>query len=462
MTHRKGLLALSPVMVLAALFLGLGLTWGDFYKVPLIVVFLVVVVYSVAITVFMKSPISSTATVKDATHSKGASWTTKQRLATAVELLSRGAGEKNLMLMIWIFLLAGAFAATAKAMGAIDATVQLTMALLPTSMLLPGLFLAACFVSLSVGTSVGTIVALVPVAAGLAAPTGLPIALLVASVVGGAFFGDNLSFISDTTIVATRTQGIQLADKFKANVWIAVPAALVTFVILFFLGLSSAEASVEEGVISSSLSDVNLVKVIPYLVVLVTAIMGFDVMLVLVLGNVLAAVVGMSYGDMDVAAWMSASADGMSGMTETILVALMAGGMMELIRHNGGIGYIIYHLTRKVKGVRGAELAIAALVSLTNCCTANNTVAILSVGKISAGIAERFGVDRCKSASLLDTFSCVVQGILPYGAQLLIAAGLAAITPMQIIPYLIYNVVLAVVALLAIFFRFPRNYCRTK
>lgn len=440
MTHKKGILAVSPVFLLAALFLGLGVAWGDFYKVPLIVVFLIVSVYAIAVTILMGK--------RTLPH--------KQSIGAAVELFSRGAGEKNLMLMIWIFLLAGAFAATAKTMGAIDATVQFTMALLPTTMLLPGLFLAACFVSLSVGTSVGTIVALVPVAAGLAEPTGLPVAFLVASVVGGAFFGDNLSFISDTTIVATRTQGVQLADKFKANVWLAVPAAVITFVVLLVAGLYSAAPSA--GMLPSvSLSDIDLIKVLPYLVVLATAVMGLDVMLVLVLGNVLAAVVGMAYGNIDVAGWMTSSAEGMSGMTETILVALMAGGLMELIRHNGGIGYIIYHLTRKVKGVRGAELSIAALVSLTNCCTANNTVAILSVGKISADIAERYGVNRCKSASLLDTFSCVVQGLLPYGAQLLIASGLAGITPVEIIPCLYYNAVLAVVALLSIMLRFPRR-----
>lgn len=444
MTHRKGILAVSPVLVLAALMLGLGIAWGDFYKVPLIVVFLVTLIYALGVTLVIQRK-------KDG----------GKPIGEAVEVLSRGAGEKNLMLMIWIFLLAGAFATTAKAMGAIDATVQLTLALLPTSMLLPGLFLAACFVSLSVGTSVGTIVALVPVAAGLAAPTGIPLPLLVATVVGGAFFGDNLSFISDTTIVATRTQGIRLADKFRANIWIAAPAAIVTFVLLLVLGLTSTggDSVATNEFTHASLADVNMVKVVPYLVVLVTAVAGVDVMLVLVLGNVLAGIVGLYYGDFGIDGWMSHSASGMTGMTETILVALMAGGLMELIRHNGGIGYIIYHLTRRVKGVRGAEAAIAALVSLTNCCTANNTVAILSVGKISADIAERYGVNRCKSASLLDTFSCVVQGILPYGAQLLIASSLASITPFAIIPCLYYNGILAVVALLAIVFRFPRKYC---
>jgi len=434
MTHKKGLLAISPVLVLALLFLGMGIAWGDFYKVPLVVVFLVSLIYAVATT-------------------RGAS------IAKRVELVSAGAGEKNLMMMIWIFLLAGAFAYTAKTMGAIDATVDLTLAVLPPSMLLPGLFLAACFVSISVGTSVGTIVALAPVAAGMAAPTCLPMGLLIGSVVSGAFFGDNLSFISDTTIVATRSQGVKLSDKFKANILLALPAALITIVIFLVLGLTKTAAQPAEVLASApSLADINYFKVLPYIVVLVTAVWGLDVMAVLVLGNVLAAVVGLASGELDVAGWMSASAQGMTGMTETILVALMAGGMMELIRHNGGIGYIIYHLTRKVKGVRGAEAAIAALVSMTNCCTANNTVAILSVGKISSDIAERFGVNKCKSASLLDTFSCVVQGILPYGAQLLIASGLASISPFEIIPFLYYNFLLGVVAILGIIFRFPRKY----
>lgn len=444
MTHKRGLVALSPVVLLAVLFLGLGVAWGDFYKVPLVVVFLIVMIYSVVITIGMKSD--------------SYTLTQKERVARAVETLSHGAGETNLMLMVWIFLLAGAFAATAKAMGAIDATVQLTMALLPASMLLPGLFLAACFVSLSVGTSVGTIVALVPVAAGLAAPTGLSLPLLVASVVGGSFFGDNLSFISDTTIVATRTQGVRLSDKFRANVWLALPAACVTFVVLLVVG-HQATAATAEAIAAPALGDVDLVRVVPYIVVLVTAIAGLDVMFVLVLGNVLAGIIGLTGGALDVEGWMAASADGMTGMTETILVALMAGGMMSLIRHNGGIDYLIAHLTRRVNGRRGAELSIAALVGLTNCCTANNTVAILSVGNISADIADRYGVSRLRSASLLDTFSCVVQGILPYGAQLLIAAGLASIAPVQIIPCLYYNVILAGVAVLAIALRFPRRYC---
>lgn len=449
MTRKNGFLAVSPVLVLALLMLGLGVMWGDFYKVSLPVVFAVVLVYGVCV-VTLRGALTVDA---DAKGLKG-------RLAAAIDALCRGAGRQSMLLMLWIFLLAGAFAATARSMGAIDATVQLTLALTPTAMLLPGLFLAACFVSLSVGTSVGTIVALVPIASALSAPTGLPQALLVASVVGGAFFGDNLSFISDTTIVATRSQGVELADKFKTNVWIAVPAAVITLCVLFIVGVwdgAGAPLAGVAGLPSVSLADVDFLKVLPYVVVLVAAVMGANVLAVLVLGNVLAALVGMVGGDLSLEGWMAASAGGMAGMSDTILVAFMASGLMELIRCNGGIGYLISILTRRVNGRIGAEFSIAALVGLTNCCTANNTVAILSVGKISADIADRFGVDRRKSASLLDTFSCVVQGLLPYGAQLLIAADLAGITPMEIIPHLYYNAILALVAIVSIIFGFPRK-----
>ena len=421
MTHKKGLLALSPMFVLALLLLGGGILLGDFYKVQLIVVFLITLIYAVATT-------------------RGESVTKR------VEILSRGAGEKNLLLMVWIFLLAGAFAHTAKAMGAIDATVNLTLSLLPSQLLLPGLFLAACFVSLSIGTSVGTIVALVPVAAGMSAPTGITLPLLVASVVGGSFFGDNLSFISDTTIAATRTQGVKLSDKFKVNLKIAVPAAVVTFIVLTCLGFFGNPGN------TVVVGDYNLWKVLPYILVIVLAVCGLDVMLVLVLGNFMAAAVGLVFGDLSLFSWMQNTAEGMTGMTETIFVALMAGGLMELIRHNGGIGYLIYHLTRHVNGKRGAQFSIAALVGVTNCCTANNTVAILSVGKITADIADRFGVDRRKTASLLDTFSCVVQGLIPYGAQLLLAGSLASVNSASIVPYLYYNVILGVCASLAIVF----------
>lgn len=434
MTHKKGLLAISPLLVLAALFLGSGLLSGDFYQVPLVVVFGATLVYAVGV-----SEVRS--------------------ISGRIDAVCAGAGDRNLMLMIWIFLLAGSFAQIAKQMGAIDAMVELTLSVMPGVMLLPSIFLAACFISISIGTSVGTIVALSPIAAGMADQTGIPAALLVSCGVGGAFFGDNLSFISDTTIVATRTQNVRLSDKFRANVRIAVPAAVITFLILLVMGL--AMAADHGGFAAGGFEDIpnsTFVKVLPYLCVLAAAAMGGHVILVLVAGNILCVVIGWLLGDFSVSSAMNASADGMKSMTETILIALMAGGLLELIRRGGGIGYLIFQLTRGVKGKRGAECAIAALVCLTNCCTANNTVAILSVGKISAEIAARFGVNRCKSASLLDTFSCVVQGVLPYGAQLLIAAGLTGLNPLEIIPHLYYNFVLAIVALGGILLRYPSKY----
>ena len=434
MSHKNGLLALSPIILMATLFAFFGIAWGDFYKVPLVVVFAIVLIYAVCI-------------------SRG------KTINERIEAVSTGAGDRNLLMMLWIFLLAGSFAQIAKSMGAIDATVNLTLAFLPNVLVLPGLFLAACFISISIGTSVGTIVALAPIAAGMAEPTGMPMSLLVASTVGGAFFGDNLSFISDTTIVATRSQGVRLSDKFKANVRIAVPAAIMTFFVLLFQGIAFSSGSADFSVAGfGSLPEGTWLKMLPYLCVLIAAARGVNVLVVLTAGNIMAVILGLALGDLSVETAMGASADGMKSMTETILVALMAGGLMELIRRGGGIGYLIYHLTRRIKGKRGAETAIAALVSLTNCCTANNTIAILSVGKISAEIAQRFGVNRCKTASLLDTFSCVVQGVLPYGAQLLIAAGLTGLNPVEIIPNLYYNFILAFVAIGGIVFRYPKKY----
>lgn len=434
MSHKNGLLALSPIILMATLFAFFGIAWGDFYKVPLVVVFAIVLIYAVCI-------------------SRG------KKISERIEAVSTGAGDRNLLMMLWIFLLAGSFAQIAKSMGAIDATVNLTLAFLPNVLVLPGLFLAACFISISIGTSVGTIVALAPIAAGMAEPTGMPMSLLVASTVGGAFFGDNLSFISDTTIVATRSQGVRLSDKFKANVRIAVPAAIMTFFVLLFQGIAFSSGSADFSVAGfGSLPEGTWLKMLPYLCVLIAAARGVNVLVVLTAGNIMAVILGLALGDLSVETAMGASADGMKSMTETILVALMAGGLMELIRRGGGIGYLIYHLTRRIKGKRGAETAIAALVSLTNCCTANNTIAILSVGKISAEIAQRFGVNRCKTASLLDTFSCVVQGVLPYGAQLLIAAGLTGLNPVEIIPNLYYNFILAFVAIGGIVFRYPKKY----
>ena len=383
-----------------------------------------------------------------------------------IDTYSRGAGANNLMLMLWIYVLAGAFAASAKAMGAVDATVNLALSLLPASMILPGLFLAACFISLSIGTSVGTIVALVPIAAGLAHSVDANLALTVAIIVGGAYFGDNLSFISDTTVVATQTQGCQMSDKFRVNALIVVPAAILILAIYGVMGMGTKAPT--------HIGEVEYLKVPPYIVVLITAICGMNVMAVLTLGTILCGAIGIGFhylgtdmtaansmgatGSYDLFGWFSAMGNGVIGMGELIIIAMMAGGMLEIIRENGGIDYIIKKLTSHVGSKRGAELSIAALVSMVNICTANNTVAILTVGNIAKKIGDKFGVDNRKAASILDTFSCTVQGLIPYGVQMLLAAGLSGLNPLDIIPYLYYPIAIGVAALLAVLLRYPKRY----
>ena len=417
--------ALSPLLVFIVLYLVTSIVARDFYKVPITVAFMVASIYAVATS-------------------------GKMPLQKRIESYSRGAASDNLMMMLWIFVLAGAFANAAKEMGCIDATVNLTLHLLPAEMLLAGLFLASCFISLSIGTSVGTIVALVPIAAGLATGTGTSTALMTAIVVGGAFFGDNLSFISDTTIASTQTQGCRLSDKFRVNLFIAAPAAVIIFVVYLLMG--------ENIQAPSQVPNIELLKVLPYIVVLLVAVFGMNVMAVLTIGILLTGVIGLIMGSFDVYGWFGAMGDGIKGMGELIIITMMAGGLLEIIRMNGGIDYIIKKLTAHVNGKRGAELAIAALVALTNVCTANNTVAIITVGGIAKQIGDRYGVDNRKCASILDTFSCFTQGIIPYGAQMLIAAGLAQLNPIEILPYLYYPLVLGLVALAAIIFRFPKRY----
>ncbi|GJG27031.1 sodium:proton antiporter [Segatella bryantii] len=372
-----------------------------------------------------------------------------------IDMYSKGAGASNLMLMLWIYVLAGAFAASAKGMGAIDATVNLTLCILPANLILPGLFLAACFISLSIGTSVGTIVALVPIAAGLANSTGSNLGLMTAVIVGGAYFGDNLSFISDTTVVATQTQGCKMNDKFKANFQIVAPAAIIVLVIYTILGSNIK--------LPANIPDIEYIKVLPYLAVLVTAILGMNVMAVLTLGTILCGIIGITYNFFDASqayntfGWFISMSNGVIGMGELIIIAMMAGGMLEIIRTNGGIDYIIENITKHVNSKRGAELSIAALVSLVNVCTANNTIAILTVGNISKKIGDQYGVDNRKAASILDTFSCFIQGIIPYSVQMLIAAGLASVSPLHILPYLYYPFAIGFFGLGAILLRYPKK-----
>ena len=422
---KKGIIALSPIVVFILFYLVTSIVAGDFYKIPITVAFMVSSIYAIA--VFTGKP-----------------------LMHRIDSYSRGAAAEQMMLMIWIFVLAGAFAHSAKQMGSIDATVNLALSLLPPQMIFAGLFLAACFISLSIGTSVGTIAALTPIAVGLAQETGTDLAMMTAIIVGGSFFGDNLSFISDTTIMATQTQGCRLSDKFRVNAFIVMPAALVILVVYYFLG--------QDTIAPQQIPAVEWVKVIPYLTVLVTAVCGMNVMALLTIGIVLCGIIGMFTGSFDIYGWFGAMGDGIMSMGELIIVTMMAGGMLELIKQQGGIDFIINMLTRRVSSKRGAELSIATLVSLVDVCTANNTVAILTVGDIAKQIGDRYGVDNKKCASILDTFSCTVQGLIPYGAQLLIAAGLASVNPVAILPYLYYPFALGIVAILSILLRYPKRY----
>ncbi len=422
---KKGWLALSPLIVFLCLYLVTSILVNDFYKVPITVAFLVSSIYAVAITRGLP-------------------------LNERVMQFSVGAANKDIILMIWIFILAGAFAQSAKDIGSIDATVNLTLQFLPANLLLAGFFLASCFISLSIGTSVGTIVALTPVVAGIAEKTDMNMAFMAAIVVGGAFFGDNLSFISDTTIAATRTQGCAMRDKFRVNFLIVMPAALLVLVYYIFAGM---DVEVSHEPVS-----IEWLKVLPYLIVLVSAFMGMNVALVLVLGIVSTGVIGLLTGSLTFFDWFASMGNGITGMGELIIVTLLAGGMLELIRYNGGIAYILHVLTRRIEGKRGAELCIATLVSIANVCTANNTIAIITVGPLAKDIARKYGVDNRKSASILDTFSCVVQGIIPYGAQLLIASKLASLSPISIIGYLYYPMCVGVIAIVCILLRHPKKY----
>ena len=435
MSNKKGLLALSPLFLLIVLIVAFTVYSADSShkdtSLSLTVAFMISSIYAVAISGGM--PV-------------------KKR----VDTYSKGAGANNLMLMLWIYVLAGSFAASAKAMGAVDATVNLALSILPASMILPGLFLAACFISVSIGTSVGTVVALVPIAAGLAHSMDANVGMMTAIIVGGAYFGDNLSFISDTTVVATQTQNCKMSDKFKVNSMIVVPAAVLVLIAYSVMGIGLQAPT--------HINEVEYMKVLPYLIVLITAIAGMNVMAVLTLGTLLCGAIGISShlmgasGSYDLFGWFSAMGNGIIGMGELIIIAMMAGGMLEIIRENGGIDFIINKITAHVNSKRGAELSIAALVSMVNICTANNTVAILTVGNISKKIGDRFGVDNRKAASILDTFSCMVQGLIPYGVQMLLAAGLANLSPMDILPYLYYPLAIGVAALLAILFRYPKRY----
>lgn len=404
LTTAKGLLSLSPIVVFLVLYPITSLIIGDFYKVPLTVAFI------------------------------GASawgFLTSRSLTFAgrVEAFSHAAGSSNIIYMVWIFILAGAFSSLADHTGAISATVNLTLRFLPYELLIPGLFLAACFISLSIGTSVGTVVALTPLAVEIASEGGGDVALFVATVLGGAFFGDNLSFISDTTIAATRSQNVAMNAKFKANLVIVLPAAVVTLLVYVFIG-----AGVDDF---TPAAEDNYFLILPYLLIIALALAGINVIIVLAAGITASAVIALLSGFslLDLAGF---TGDGIDSMGSLIIITLLSAGMLGLVKATGGINWLLEVMTRRVKSQRGAKAVIASLVSVVNICTANNTVAILTVGSLSHRISERYDIGGARTASLLDTCSCIVQCLIPYGAQTLLAVGMAGISPAAPWPYLYY------------------------
>lgn len=422
---KNGPIAISPLLLMGLLFIVFGTIMNGFSNIPILLVFIITSAYAIL-----------TLQSRD--------------IYRSILCFSKGAGNPTLLLMIWIFVLSGAFASSARAMGAVDEAVCLTLSLLPDNMLLAGIFLSACFVSISIGTSVGTVVALVPIAAGLADKTGLSLPLMVAATVGGAFFGDNLSFISDTTIAATKTQECSMKDKFRVNIHLVMPAALITTVVYLFLGSQSSP--------SGTAHIVSLIKIIPYAAVITMALTGVNVIIVLFLGNILTGVIGIMTGSFTFPLWCSSMTNGITSMGELIIISMMAGGLLEIIRLKGGITWIVYTMRRHVHSKRAAEFFIGIIVSVANLCTANNTVAILSVGKISHDIALQYNVDKRKSASILDTFSCCTQALIPYGAQMLMASGLSSLSPLSIIPYMLYPMIVLAIISISIFFRYPQKY----
>ena len=421
---KKGLLALSPIAVFLLFYLVVSLVIGDFYKMPLSIAFIIAAIWSISLTRDIK-------------------------LSKRIEIFSKGASNENVLYMVWIFILAGAFSALAEGIGSIDATVQLTLSILPPQFIIPGVFISACFISVSIGTSVGTIVALAPLSVQLAHSTGLDAAFVTSAVIGGAFFGDNLSFISDTTIAATRSQGCAMNDKFKANLWIAIPAAVIALLAYMLFSPSTEIVSLPE---KSS----NALLVVPYLIVIISALIGMNVLLVLTLGIFFSVVIALFTTQMPLIDMCTEMGEGIGSMGDLIIITLLAAGLLQIIHYNKGIDFIIQCLTKRIHGKRGAYASIGALVSLVNVCTANNTIAIITTGEISHQVSTKFSLNPTKVASLLDTCSCITQSIIPYGAQILIAAGIAKITPVAFMPYAYYPVALGLMVIISIIFRFPK------
>ncbi|AKN33707.1 sodium:proton antiporter [Clostridium carboxidivorans P7] len=425
MKEKKGnAMALLPLVIFMLLFLGVSIIMKDFYKMPVIVA--LIIASTIAILQNKNIPIE-----------------------LKVERFCKGAGDSSIILMCLIFILAGAFAEVSKSMGAVDSTVNLGLAVFPPSFMVAGIFVIGSFLSMSLGTSVGTIVTLSPIAVGISQKTGLPIAFLIAAVVSGAMFGDGLSMISNSTVAATKTQDCEMVDKFKANFKIVLPAAILTLLIYAFLTFGM-------HVNHSGPYNYQFIKILPYIAVFGVALTGFNVVLVLIGGIVLASTIGLIYGSFDIFTVFQLCAKGIAGMEDISMISILIGGIGELIKFNGGIDYLLNTIQKRVHSRRGAEFGIGLLVSLVNLCTANNTVSIIIVGSLAKDLSESYGVDRRKTASLLDTFACFIQGCIPYGAQLLVASGLAAISPFLIMKYLCYPYLLGIASIFAIILGVPK------
>jgi Na+/H+ antiporter NhaC len=423
MDKKGNALALLPLIIFLALFVGSGIITGDFYKMPI----LVAVIVAAGAALLMNR---------------------KESFTAKVENFAKGSGHPDLMIMVFIFILAGAFSEAAKGMGAVESTVNLALSILPQSFLIVGLFIIAAFISLAMGTSMGTIAALAPIGVGISAEADISIALAMAAVIGGAMFGDNLSFISDTTIAAVRTQQTEMKDKFKVNFFIVLPAAILTCVLLIVITFGS-QSPVSPG-------DFSFIKMLPYIAVLITALLGINVIIVLTGGILLSGLIGLSDGSYHLTSFLQKITEGIMGMAELVILSLLIGGMVELIKQNGGIHFILEAMTRKISSKKGAEFAIAGLVSTTNLATANNTISIIAAGPLAKDMADTYKIDKRKSSSLLDIFSCSIQGLIPYGAQMLTAAQFASISPTDILPYSFYPILIALCGIVSILIRYPR------
>ncbi len=425
MTEKKGsFIALFPLLIFVLLFVGTGIISGDFSNMPLNVA----IIIASAVALVMNR---------------------KEKLSAKIEIFAKGAGHPNIMLLVVIFILAGAFAETAKGMGGVEATVNMGLSLIPSNLLMVGLFIVGCFISLSMGTSMGTVAALAPIGIGIAEQTGIPLSLAMGTVIGGAMFGDNLSMISDTTIAAVRTQGTKMSDKFKTNFLIVLPGAIVTAAILWII---------TSGIKIETLGsyEYEFIKVVPYIAVFLAALLGVNVLVVLIGGTILAGIIGLFDGSYTLSGFIQAVSQGIINMEDLAIVAVLIGGMIGIIQHNGGIQWLLNTVSSKIKSKKGAEFGIAGLVSLTDIATANNTISIIATGPLAKNIADQYEIDPRKSASILDIFASCWQGLVPYGGQMLVASGLAAISPISILPYSFYPILLGICGTIAILIGFPK------